>query len=229
MELNTAVGADEGVVAGRQLFNADEGRARGQTGPSREDLIECQRIKRQRHGGMDGHGLDLGPENERTFANGIVQWPDTDPVAGEEEFALERVPDGDAELAVEPAQAGRPFLFVVMQEDFGVAMRRQTVAVRQQLFAEFGVVEDFAVVNDPETSVLVGDGLLAATKVNDAKAGVAKADVVVEVDAELVGSAMADHGQHAPEQSLGGRFSGAKIQITGNAAHGEAQFVMPNQ
>ena len=44
MELDAAVGADDGVVSWRELLDTDKGRARGQTGPAREDLIEGKRI-----------------------------------------------------------------------------------------------------------------------------------------------------------------------------------------
>ena len=63
------------------------------------------------------------------------------------------IPDGEGELAVEIAQAGRAVLFVEVQDDLGVGVRGEPMAARFQLGPQLDVVEDLAVEDDPERAV----------------------------------------------------------------------------
>ena len=209
MELEATLFADQGVMAGGQLLDVLKSGARRQAGPTGKDLIERQWIESEGYRRVRGQGLDFRSEDEHAIANGVEERTNAHAIAGQKQLALMGVPDGDAELTIETTQAGRAFLFVVVQHDLGVAMRLEAVAAGEEFFAQFGVVEDLTVVNDPVAAVLSRDRLLAGGKIDDAQAGVAEANLVVEIDAELVGSAMADHGQHAAEQVLGRRLTGA--------------------
>ena len=90
---------------------------------------------------------------------------------------------------------------------------------RLQFRAQLDVIEDLAVEDDPEGAILVGDGLLAAAQIDDAEAGVAQADRAIQIDAELVRPAMADHGQHPAQVGLINGFPAGCIQFADDAAH----------
>ena len=81
------------------------------------------------------------------------------------------------------------------------------------------VVEDLAVEDDPQRLVLVADRLLARAEVDDAEARVPEPDVFVKVDAELVGTAVADRAQHGTQGGLSRRRSSAEVAESDDAAH----------
>ena len=144
---------------------------------------------------------------------------DAEPVARQKEAAVPHVPDGDRELAVEAGQAVGSVLLVRVQDDLGVGGGAEPVPSGLQVQSQLRVVEHLTVEDDPQGLVFVRDGLLAGAQVDDAQAGIAEPDVVVEVDAELVGSAMADRPEHRAE----GRFvrgrSPSEIADSDDAAH----------
>jgi hypothetical protein len=74
----------------------------------------------------------------------------------------------------------------------------ESVATRFQIPAQLGVVEDLAVINNPQVPGLIRNWLLPACKVNDAEAGTAQADLFVQIDAKLVGAPMPDLSEHLP-------------------------------
>jgi hypothetical protein len=68
--------------------------------------------------------------------------------------------------------------------------------------AQFRMIENLAVENDPEGAVFIANGLLPAAEVNDAQTSVTQTDVVIEVNAKLVRAAVPDHGQHLPQRAF---------------------------
>src|SRR6185436_16694958 len=69
-----------------------------------------------------------------------------------------------------------------------------------ELFADFFVVVDLAVENDPGSAVLIGNRLLAGLEVDDRKAAHRHPDMVANVEAVLIRPAMADGIIHPLEQ-----------------------------
>ena|SRR5712691_1371657 len=69
-----------------------------------------------------------------------------------------------------------PIIFVQMQDDLGIAARFELVLTRSlQLPSQLLEVVAFAVVDNVQTAILVGHGLLAPSKVNDRQAAHSKA------------------------------------------------------
>ncbi len=117
-----------------------------------------------------------------------------------------------------PQAIGAVF-FVQVDDDLGVALRGKPVAERLELRAQFDVVEDLAVVDDPERTVLVADRLIAAGQVNDAEPRAAQANPVIPVDAVSVRPAMPEHPQH-PQQGIAFRRGPfGQVEDAYNAAH----------
>src|SRR3954471_5370694 len=98
-------------------------------------------------------------------------------VAGEEEAALVPVPDGEGE---HPAQAlGKLLapLLVPVDQDLGVAVALEDVALGNQLALEIEEVVDLAVEDDPDAPVLVGHRLRAGGReIDDRQAPVPKGE-----------------------------------------------------
>ena len=107
-----------------------------------------------------------------------------------------RVPDSDGELSVEILQTVGAVILIEMQDSLGVAVRREAVPASLQLRAQFDVVEDFAIEDDPQRPVLIPDRLLAAAEIDDAQARASQADPRVTIDSEFVGTPVPDHCQH---------------------------------
>ena len=94
------------------------------------------------------------------------------------------------------------------------------MAPRFQPGPQLNVVEDLAVKDDPERSVLVADGLLAPAKIEDAEPGAPEADWPIEVSAELIRTTMPDHAQHLADVVLRNRVTVFEIKDSCDAAHG---------
>ena len=77
------------------------------------------------------------------------------------------VEHSERELAVEPLDHPLPPVFVAVDEHLGVRPRRENVPGGEQLLAQLEVVEDLAVLDDPDGGVLVVDRLVAALHVDD--------------------------------------------------------------
>jgi hypothetical protein len=105
-----------------------------------------------------------------------------------------------------------------VDEDLGVAMGMEPVALFDEVFAELEVVVDFAVEDDLDAAVLVAEGLGAAAEVDDAEAAVAEGDGAVTVVAEAVGAAVLEGVAHPGHEV---RVGGTEIAryIARNAAH----------
>src|SRR5687768_17596427 len=76
----------------------------------------------------------------------------------------------------------------------------ELVAEVHELFADFFVVVDFAVKNDPGGAVLIGDRLLAGFQIDNRKTTHRHSDMPLDIEAILVRPAVADCLIHAIEQ-----------------------------
>jgi hypothetical protein len=106
-----------------------------------------------------------------------------------------------------------------MEDGLCVGVSGEPMTAGFEFGAQFHVIEDLTVEDDPEPAVLVADGLLPAAQVDDAEPGIPKAYALPEIDAELVGPPMPDHAQHLAERGLLRRGSLREVQNTNDAAH----------
>src|SRR6266508_2649874 len=158
---------------------------------------------------------------------GVVERLDPEAVAREQKLTAAYVPDGEAEHAAKPLDAARAEVFVEMDDGFGVAVRAEDVTVALEVAAQFAVVVDLAVEDDPDGAILVRDGLVAAIQVDDAEAPHADGDAVPDVHALIVGTAMHHCAAHVANLVL---EHGAAIPSndSGYAAHGTVSLSLPN-
>src|SRR5947207_178432 len=91
-------------------------------------------------------------------------------------------PSAAVESAVEPLDHAGAVFFVEMQEDFGVRLSAEAMALADELLAKFDVVEDFAVEGDPERAVGARHRLAAAGQIENAQSRVREARARLDVD-----------------------------------------------
>src|SRR5712691_8015724 len=83
-----------------------------------------------------------------------------------------------------------------MDDGFRVGTGCIPMACALKQRANLGVVENFAVVGDPERAILVGHRLVAGGEVDDAQPAVAKSGIGIDVVAEVVRSTVAKGASH---------------------------------
>ena len=81
------------------------------------------------------------------------------------------------------------------------------------------MVIDFAVVDDPDSLVLVRHGLVATGYVNDRQPSVSKTDRPLDQEPFAVGAAMAEYVAHPLEARLVDDLSWIQLDDAGNPAH----------
>ena len=99
-----------------------------------------------------------------------------------------------------------------MEDGFGIAAGAVLMAGLLQGGTEVGVIEDFAVIGDPQCAVFVGHGLVAPDDIDDAEAAVAQGGEGIAVVAGAVGAAMTEDVRHASEQRVGRGGGGASYE-----------------
>src|SRR5204863_6189321 len=103
-------------------------------------------------------------------------------------------------------------------DGFGVAGGAVLVSGPLQFRTDIRMVEDFAVVDDPQRAVLIGHGLLPGGHVDDAQPAVAQMGPSVLMVAEAVRSAMLKHRCH-PLYDGGLRIAGTARGEARDPAH----------
>src|SRR5579884_1451585 len=184
-------------VGRRQLADARKDRAGGRHVAQRDVLLQRLRVDL----GSAGEGVAEAPElrgkGEDARALRVVEWLDAEPVPREQERLPRGVPQREREHAPQPAHAPRAVLLVEVDDDLRIAGGREAVAPREQVPPQLPVVEDLAVVHDPDRPVLVGDRLVAACEVDDAQPAAAQPRGAAQVQARCVGAPVRERLGHA--------------------------------
>src|SRR5579872_4638815 len=186
-------------MAGHQLANAAEQRAVAVGVSESQNLGKRFVVQFRRNGRMLEQRLDLGGKRKQPAVPVVVEGLDAQAIARAKQAAPLSIPDGEGEHATEQVETTGAMLFVSMQDGFGVRARLVTIARSFQRRAQLGVVVDLAVVSDPDRPGLVGHGLAAALRVDDAEAAMAQMGPVVMIEAEIVRTAMSKGLGHATE------------------------------
>ena len=125
---------------------------------------------RPRGSGRGGHGaggeqrLDLGAEEQPVALAAPVQRADADAVAGEEDGALGEVDERQRELAAQLLEDALAVLLVEVDDDLGVGMGAEDVALGLQLRLALGIVEQLAVVDDGDVPSSLKIGCLPSPR-----------------------------------------------------------------
>ena len=96
-----------------------------------------------------------------------VERADAEAIAGQQQLLLAFVPQRDGELAAQLLEDAFAVIFIKMRDQFGVAMGAEVVPLRFELGLDFGIIEQFAVEDDGDGAVFIGDRLLAVREADD--------------------------------------------------------------
>ncbi len=196
-------------MARHQLANAGKHRLLAAVVAERQILGEKLFIEVRRDLRMLQQGLDFRSEGEQPPVPEVVERLDAQPVARAEEALVRLVPDREGKHSAEPANAFIAILFVGMQNRLGIATAVVAVSGALQLRPQVGMVEDLAVVGDPQRAVLVGHRLGAGSEVDDAQATVSESYSVIFVETISVRPAVGNDVSHPADRS---RFRAASVR-----------------
>src|SRR5262249_2492949 len=141
-------------------------------------------------------------------ALGVVNRLLSGAVTRQEQRARRGVPQRDPEHAPQPGE--RRFLPLVVCVDDGLRVARcqKPVAEQLQLSAQFAVVVDLAVEDDPHRARFVVNRLAASREIDDAEAAHAEADAGLDVDTLVVWTAVSYDVAHAMDERERGWVGG---------------------
>ena len=144
--------------------------------------------------------LDLGPKQQRPAIEAVIQRLDPKPVARDKEPAFPSIPDRKRVHSAQVLNAVTPMLFIEVNDGLGVAVSPVTMPASFQAFAQFLVVVEFAVVDDPDVVLFVADGLVTGLDIDDAQPAHGQSDVSFHEEAIVIGAAMNDLLIHTGER-----------------------------
>ncbi len=122
---------------------------------------------------MGQEGLHFGAEQQALGEPGVIEGLDPQAVPGQEQALFAAVPDGEGEHAVHGLQAVGAVFLVGVDDHLGVARGGEAVAGLDEIGPDFRVIVQLAVVDDPDSLVFVGQGLMPGLKIDDGQAAVA--------------------------------------------------------
>jgi hypothetical protein len=109
----------------------------------------------------------LGAKEESATDLGQEERPDAEAVPGEKELLLSPIPDRKGEGTVESVEAIGPPLFIAVKQYFSITAGEESMSETFELGAKLGSVVDLPVLNHPEPTILVGNGLISTLDVDD--------------------------------------------------------------
>src|SRR5581483_4704615 len=112
----------------------------------------------------------LGPEDKLAATKMIVERLDAQSVPGNKETSLSSVPNRKGEHPSEVLNAVATVFLVQVDNRLSITMGPVFMATAHQIFAQSGMVIDFAVKDDPDRAIFIADRLMPGSKVHDAQA-----------------------------------------------------------
>src|ERR1051326_2230437 len=163
-------------------------------------------------GGKDNRPVGVDRVIERLLAGAIAR---------QNQASIQLVVNRDREHAAQLFDEGIAVLVVEVNDDFGVRVRLERVALALEPRLRFAVVVDLAVENTERRSRSVGDGLRAVDETDHFQPADAERTLRRVVETHFVRTTMHEAFAH-PRHALVRRSSPAESHFTGYATH---QFV----
>ncbi|OPY67409.1 MAG: hypothetical protein A4E63_02259 [Syntrophorhabdus sp. PtaU1.Bin050] len=161
---------EDRVMTGHELLYILESRSVVCRGPTGKDIRKSHRVKGPLGCRVGKYGFYLRGENKVIIPLCIKKWSDAHTVAGKKKGLPTTVPDCDSKLSVQIVKHPGTLFFIEMQKHFRIGICREPVTPHFQFRPQLHIIEDFAVINDPEGLIFVVNGLISARKVKDAEA-----------------------------------------------------------
>ncbi len=102
---------------------------------------------------MNQNGLQLRAEAESGSEPRKIQGFDSQPVPGQDESTLQRVPDSDRKHASEATETSRAPLFEGRQHHLCIASRPKPASARFELLPQLRMIVDLAVVDNHKSAI----------------------------------------------------------------------------
>ncbi len=168
-----------------------------------EEIIEAANVRPSVDHAGGEKAFDLGTPQQPAVGLGVEQGTDAHAIAPQVQGAPRAVPKRDAELPVGLVEHLLAQVFVEMNPRFGVAVRQQPMAPRQQALADLRIVVKLPFVGHPHIAGLVGERLPAVGHVDHRQAANAQSEARFLVDPLVVRSPMRQGAGHAQQTLLG--------------------------
>ena len=155
-----------------QIINEQE---TGQHHSERQVVFECGRVDFSCHFRMCQDRLRLGTKQEHLAVAIKIKWLDTDTVASQDKLAPRSVPEGEREHPAKFMNEIFAHLFVKMDDHFCITLCMEPVSPGFEFAPQFLKIVDLAVEDHLDRPVLVTDGLVATSEVDDREPAVDQA------------------------------------------------------
>ena len=212
------------IVAREQLLDSFDEAERSGHVPEGKVFFQGGEVQAPRHVAELEDGLHLGGEEKPTGLAADVQWLFADAVAAQDEPFAVCVPQSESKHPAQPAEEIESLFLVEVNNDLGVRSCAEAVPFGFELLTKGREVIDFAVQDNPQGFVFIGDGLMAARNVNDAEAAYAEADAAPDVVTKVVWAAVLDDATHALEKRSQRRIRPIELRHSVDSTHKVARF-----
>ena len=172
-------------------------------------------------GGQRGEDRpDFRTEMQLPVLDRVIDWLDAELVAGEEQAAAARFPDGQAEHSLKAVEDLVAPFHEALDDDLRIAVTAEPVALGLELRAERAEIVDLAVEGDPDAAGGIGHRLVAGrAEVENREAPETEAERAVEVHAGIVGTAVDDGVHHPADAGFSDGLAAGVMEGSANAAH----------
>ena len=228
-ELPVALEADRSLLGdehcpGQKFAGVAENRRRRRHVGEAQVVVEGLVVDRAVESGCE-EALQLGAEKQPPAAEGVMERLDAEAIARDHEAALPRVPEREGEHAAQPGGAARSELLVEMDDDLGVAVRREAMTTSLEIAPQLLEVVYLPVEDDRDRTVLVGNRLVPAREVDDRETTHAHRQWSIDVEALVVGASVDDDVAHRAGEVPGRGDARVEREESGDATHGSIAFV----
>ncbi len=126
----------------------------------------------------------------------VVHGLDAERIARDDETTRTSVPERHPEHPLEALEEVLPVLLVEVNDDFGIAVRGEPMALADQFVAQLLEVVDLSVADDDAAAVLVRNWLVTASDVDDRQPPHTERERAIDELPGIVGTAMKDRVPH---------------------------------
>src|SRR5215471_6972288 len=161
-----------------------------------QKAVDHRRVNFAAHRGVDQDRLHLRSKAEEVLTQIVVEGLDPNPVPRQKQRLLIGIPNGKSEHAAKLLEAIAAVLFIQMDDHLSVRLGFENMAFGEKQRAEFLVIVNFAIKNDPNGAVFVGKRLVPPAQIDNRKASETQSDRAFHVIPFVVRAAMNDRVRH---------------------------------
>jgi hypothetical protein len=149
----------------------------------------------------------------------VIEWLDAYTISRKKQSLPGSIPDRKGEHSTQIVDAFLGTFLIQVDNDLRVSGGLELVTARKQSLTQLRIIVDFAIKDDPNRAVLVGERLGACAQVDDRKPKMAETNRTAKIYAPSIRATMTHDIEHS--LNLGSLDSSREIEmeLTGDAAH----------